>query len=90
MKYTVYVSNAKGWEDDCPDYEGVFFGNDHGGEYVRCCDGPRYAPRLGFVVVNSKRAAMRLCRDLNASGDWDVNGVEEHPIYDVCAVSDWE
>ncbi len=100
-KYAIYVSDANGWDDGCPDSESVFFGSpkEHGGQFFRTAwdDGaPSTTADLGsqgFVVVTGYRAAVALRATLDRSGDWvapeEVNpeGEETRPRYAVVKLS---
>lgn len=88
--YAVYVSDASGWNIDCPDSEGTFFGDDHGGQYFRHAfeladdDADDKALDLGnsgCVVVHGRAAAIALRDSLSTGGDWVVDGREYRPTY---------
>jgi hypothetical protein len=94
--YAVYVSDANGWDDGCPDSEGVFFGSpkEHGGQFFRHAhllpeniDANVDLGSQGFVVVEGYRAAVALRNTLDCTGDWvapeEVNpeGEESRPAY---------
>ena len=94
--YAIYVSNANGWDDGCPDSEGVFFGSpkEHGGQFFRHAhllpeniDANVDLGSQGFVLVEGYRAAVALRNQLDATGDWvapeEINpeGEESRPSY---------
>jgi hypothetical protein len=93
-QYAVYVKDANGWDEGCPDSESVFFG-DHGGKFFRHGfdeEAPAGAASLdlgtqGFVVVTGHRAAVALRNELERTGNWvapeEVNptGATSRPSY---------
>ncbi len=78
-QYAVYVSDANGWDRDCPSFEDVFFGVEY--EYVHPVDdgiGP-----CGHVVVEGHSAAVALRDKLNTTGDWNTKNGVERPTYEI-------
>lgn len=95
-QYAVYVSDASGWNDGCPDSEGVFFGSikEHGGQFFRHAhllpegiNTDAYLGSQGFVLVTGYREAVALRNWLDCTGDWiappEINpdGEETRPSY---------
>lgn len=78
--YRVYVSEAHGWELDCPDFETVFFGGrderPQPGHYVHPVDGGMRP--VGHVLVDGHEAAEKYCTELNRTGDWRKH---ERPVF---------
>ena len=92
--YAVYVADANGWDENCPDSESVFFGSVAVGKYYDyACDLPADIDHHvdlgsdGFVVVETLEQAVALRDKLNTTGDWMVppeinpTGEETRPIY---------
>lgn len=80
--YTVYVADPMGWDQDCPDSEGIFFNVDPArGKYVHPANGGTFP--AGHVEIQGYRAAVALRNELNAqtSGDWMTDDGIRHPVY---------
>jgi hypothetical protein len=79
QRYDVYVADANGWLDGCPNYEEVFFG-EHAGIF-------RLDGDSGAVEIVGHREAVAFRKHLETSGDWvappEINaaGVESRPRY---------
>ena len=96
-QYAVHVTDARGWDDSCPTYEGVFFGSvaARAGRYVHPAEPEAMDAGIGgvgFVIVTGYREACKLRDSLDCSGDWidPHTDREDHPIYAVqrlCLVS---
>jgi hypothetical protein len=65
-KYNIYVSNANGWLEGCPDFQSVFFGSLEG--YVHPAKGGMKP--VGHVTVMGYSKAVALRNQLNKTGDW--------------------
>jgi hypothetical protein len=83
-KCNIYVSNANGGLEGCPDFKSVFFGSLEG--YVH----PAKAEMkpVGHVTVMGHSKAVALRDQLNTTGDWQCeDGVRPgSPI----TIPDWE
>ena len=87
-KFAVYVSDPRGWDIDCPDSEGQFFG-EHNGEYFRDASAGGVDADLGvcgFVVFDTEAEAREFMRESRTSGDWanPDTGKIERPEYEIC------
>lgn len=72
--YAVYVAAADGWDQECPDRHGVFFGGED--NYVHPARGG--IEPAGHLVIIGYRAALAKRDEFNSSGDWHG---EEGPLY---------
>ena len=84
--YVIYVADANGWDEGCPDSEGVFFGSiPDGANYIHMADGGHEI--AGQVEIAGCSAAKAYLRHLNNNGDWvapeEINedGEETRPTY---------
>jgi len=80
-KYYVIVNNPNGWDEGCPDWQGVFFG-----------DIPNYSDEYRGVGCTTKAEAKKIKRTLDTTGDWDDNDehrTEYRPTYAIHPVSDF-
>jgi hypothetical protein len=76
--YAIEVIDGNGWEENCPDWDGVFFG-----DQLRAEGALGMANRV--LVVSGARNRDAIIRELNRSGDWRVEDYDENDNY-VCTV----
>lgn len=75
-KYAIDV-NGKGWESNCPDWDGVFFGD------ALKMPGALGMSASGYSMICEGEANAEAIIDwLNKNGDWvREDGEEERPVY---------
>lgn len=77
-KYYVIVENPNGWDENCPDWMGVFFGTEK--DFPGC----EFSEEYRGIGCSSKHQAEGVTRKLNTSGDWVIDrdtDEEERPTY---------
>lgn len=75
VKKTYAIEVCKnGWMNNCPDWEGVFFG-----ETVKM-PGALGVPEYALIVFGAKERN-NILKVLNTTGDWSNDDGEERPTY---------
>lgn len=83
--YQIFVTDANGWDEGCPDYESVFFSPNPDEQYIHPVDGGHR--NAGSLIVRGYRAAHERLNELRQSGDWQADtGEIERPSY---AMTEW-
>jgi hypothetical protein len=80
-QYEIYVADARGWCDGCPDFESQFFSPNDGETYIHPVHGG-HVEAGSLIVAGFQRAKARLS-ELRRTGDRKTDEGVRRPKYDM-------
>jgi hypothetical protein len=81
-QYEIYVADASGWCDGCPDMESQFFSPEPEETYIHPVNGGH--PEAGSLIVTGFQRAKSRLFQLRTSGDWKTyDGEMLRPEYEM-------